>query len=236
MQTIRVLLVGLGNYTHPNTRHNVGMMVLDQIANKLDLTWTQNRTLKASISQTLLDIENKDKSRTMINVTLLKPRLLMNVSGPSVSKAVREFSIDPSNIYVLHDDLQRPLGKVSMKSGGSANGHNGIKSVIQHLCSDNFKRVRIGIGRPPDDPSDRSHDAVADFVLSRFTSSEMSVLEKEVYPLLDVGPGLGLETLCGRGELWKFPKPPKQKKPKVKSEANPQYTSNSDQSDVEGKA
>ncbi|OAD76220.1 hypothetical protein PHYBLDRAFT_102790, partial [Phycomyces blakesleeanus NRRL 1555(-)] len=144
-------LVGLGNYTHPNTRHNVGMMVLDQIANKLDLTWTQNRTLKATISQTSLDIENKDKSRTRIDVTLLKPRLLMNVSGPSVSKAVREFSIDHSNIYVLHDDLQRPLGKVSMKSGGSANGHNGIKSVIQHLCSENFKRVRIGIGRPPDD-------------------------------------------------------------------------------------
>lgn len=118
---------------------------------------------------------------------------------------MNELSIPPSNIYVFHDDLQRPLGKLSLKTGGSANGHNGVKSVMEKLGTDAFRRVRIGIGRP----EDRSPDVVADFVLSKFTSSEVANLEQLVYPSLAPGTGLGLETLCLRGELWKPPKPAK---------------------------
>ncbi|KAI7865797.1 peptidyl-tRNA hydrolase-domain-containing protein [Spinellus fusiger] len=211
---MHILLVGLGNYTHPNTRHNVGMLALDAIATKLQLNWTQHRPWKATIAETRVRVEQKNKAQQEIKVTLLKPRLLMNVSGPSVSKAVRDMSIDVSNVYVFHDDMQRSLGKVAMKANGSANGHNGVKSVIQHLCTENFKRVRIGIGRPLEDPSNRSHDFVSDFVLGKFTSAEISVLEQQVYPLFEVGPGLGFETLCSRGELWKAPKPVKVKPPR----------------------
>ncbi|KAG0179495.1 peptidyl-tRNA hydrolase protein 1 [Apophysomyces sp. BC1034] len=128
--------------------------------------------------------------------------------------SIRELSIDHDNLYVFHDDLQRSIGKLSLKPRGSANGHNGIKSVAQSLRSDDFKRVRIGIGRPPNADGNRSPDVVADYVLSKFTSNEISVLKAESYPLLDTSEK-GLETLCSRGELWVKPKP---RKPKIKVE------------------
>ncbi|KAI8365349.1 peptidyl-tRNA hydrolase-domain-containing protein [Radiomyces spectabilis] len=215
MHSKRVLLVGLGNYIHTNTRHNVGMMMLDHVASKLNLTWTLHRAWKAHMAQTQLTIQvtkNKESHYEDISLILLKPRLLMNVCGPSVAKAVRELSIPASEIYVFHDDMERVLGKLSIKTGGSANGHNGVKSVIQSLRTNEFKRVRIGIGRPPTDAGNRSPDIVADYVLSKFTPSEMDTLMHQVYPLMDIGPGLGLETLCGRGELWQMPKPAKPKK------------------------
>ncbi|KAI8088798.1 peptidyl-tRNA hydrolase-domain-containing protein [Halteromyces radiatus] len=212
--TTKLLFVGLGNYTHPNTRHNVGMMVLDSIVKQLDLVWTQHRPWKSHMAQVSLSILNNKKKEVMdVQVTFLKPRLLMNISGSCVAKAVNELSIPPSNIYVFHDDLQRPLGKLSMKTGGSANGHNGVKSVMEKLGTDAFRRVRIGIGRP----EDRSPDVVADFVLNKFTTVEMETLESLVYPLMAPGPGLGLETLCIRGELWKAPNPVKEKKKKQDS-------------------
>ncbi|KAF7731405.1 peptidyl-tRNA hydrolase protein 1 [Apophysomyces ossiformis] len=146
------------------------MMLLDHLAEQLNVTWSQNRSWKA----------------------------------------IRELSIEQSNVYVFHDDLQRSLGKLSLKEGGSANGHNGIKSLVQSLRSDAFKRVRIGIGRPPTAEDNRSPEVVADFVLSKFTLSEINVLKTEVFPLLDTS-AKGLETLCDRGQLWVKPKPRKQK-------------------------
>lgn len=100
--------------------------------------------------------------------------------------------------------MQRDLGKVNLKGNGSANGHNGIKSVIDNLRTNEFKRVRIGIGRPSADIDDRSYDVVANFVLSKFTQSELSKLEDLVYPMWTKNQGL--ELLCDRGELFKAPK------------------------------
>ncbi|KAI9318698.1 peptidyl-tRNA hydrolase, partial [Dichotomocladium elegans] len=140
---------GLGNYNLPNTRHNAGMMILDHLAKLLELKWIQHKPWKAHIAQTTLTIPSTGSKETHeIHLTLLKPRLLMNVSGPSVARAVRDLSIPGTSVYVFQDDLQRDLGKVSLKSSGSANGHNGIKSVIQHLGTDAFWRVRLGVGRP----------------------------------------------------------------------------------------
>jgi len=141
---------------------------------------------------------------TELDITLLKPKLLMNVCGPSIAKAVNELKIPLSNVYVIHDDLQRPLGKVSLKNGGSANGHNGIKSVAKHLRTDEFKRLRIGIGRPPKEVDDRSFDIVADYVLGKLTDQEMKVLQDSVYPLLT---GDALNALCLKDTLAKLPKP-----------------------------
>jgi PTH1 family peptidyl-tRNA hydrolase len=100
--------------------------------------------------------------------------------------------------------MQRDLGKVNLKGTGSANGHNGIKSVIDNLKTNEFKRVRIGIGRPSADVDDRSYDVVAGFVLGKFTHDEISKLEEVVYPMWTKNQGL--ELLCDRGELFKTPK------------------------------
>ncbi|KAI9255304.1 peptidyl-tRNA hydrolase-domain-containing protein [Sporodiniella umbellata] len=203
MNQAKLLLVGLGNITHPNTRHNVGMMVLDQIAKHLDLSWAQNRNWKSDTTSTQI-VVNLKKETKEYNVVFLKPRKLMNISGSCVAQAVKDLSIPLTNVYVFHDDMQRELGKVSLKASGSANGHNGIKSIIEHLKKDDFKRVRIGIGRPKMD--DRSHDIVANFVLGKFSSSEIEKLQTSVYPLWTEDQGL--ELLCDRGQL----KPPAKKK------------------------
>ncbi|CAG8491534.1 13012_t:CDS:2 [Funneliformis caledonium] len=235
MTSKRVLLVGLGNHTHPQTWHSIGMLLLDHIASQLNITWTKNKSIHAYITQpttiyvdpTSLSGESDEDIKATINttvqddvfnnsnllsmtdssllpesskhpsplsppssglsdvtsspklqpkkskpkpdlvpieLTLLKPMFLMNVSGKSVSKAARELQFSHSNMIIIHDDMQRELGKFSIKNGGSASGHNGIKSVIDHLKTDAFQRLRIGIGRPPND--DRSRDIVSDFVLS----------------------------------------------------------------------
>ncbi|KAI8882018.1 peptidyl-tRNA hydrolase, partial [Backusella circina FSU 941] len=190
-------LVGLGNLPLPNTRHNVGMMTIDHIAKALGLTWSQYRPWKADKAETSIRIETTLKSETIIkeySVTLLKPRKLMNISGSCVAQAVKDLSIPMNNIYVFHDDMQRELGKVSLKASGSANGHNGIKSVIDHLKSDQFKRVRIGIGRPID------KDQVVDYVLGKFTHSEMETLDKTIYPMWTQQ---SIQVLCDKGEITK---------------------------------
>ncbi|KAG2228079.1 hypothetical protein INT45_009125 [Circinella minor] len=215
MSQKKVLFVGLGNYTHPNTRHNAGMMILDHLASRLQLSWTPHKPWKGHIAQTkiLLPFDrNKSTEYTEVELTLLKPRLLMNVSGPSVAKAARDLAIPAANIYVFQDDLQRELGKTSLKASGSANGHNGIKSVIQHLRADAFWRVRLGVGRP----ESREVDDVSDFVLAPFSPVEIRALESKTYPILDIGSGLGLETLLLRNQLWREPKQMKQKLSKKK--------------------
>ncbi|KAI7899560.1 peptidyl-tRNA hydrolase-domain-containing protein [Cokeromyces recurvatus] len=203
MNNTKILLVGLGNKTLPNTRHNVGMMVLDSIVKSLDLTWSQNRNWKSDTTETTIKVERKDETREY-QVTFLKPRKLMNVSGSCVAKAVKDLGVSLQNLYVFHDDMQRDLGKVNLKEGGSANGHNGIKSVIENLKTHEFKRVRIGIGRPPAEIDDRSYEVVAGFVLAKFTQNEIDKLEEVVYPMWTKDQGL--ELLCDKGELIKKPK------------------------------
>ncbi|GAN07720.1 peptidyl-tRNA hydrolase [Mucor ambiguus] len=205
----RILLVGLGNKTLPNTRHNVGMMVLDSIATKLNLTWSQNKSWKSDITEATVRVQAKQEIKEY-QVTLLKPRKLMNISGSCVAQAVKDLGISLQNLYVFHDDMQRDLGKVNLKGNGSANGHNGIKSVIENLKTNEFKRVRIGIGRPPADIDDRSYDVVAGFVLSKFTQSEISKLEDVVYPMWTQNQGL--ELLCDKGQLFQPPKVKNKKK------------------------
>ncbi|CAO3663114.1 unnamed protein product [Rhizopus stolonifer] len=187
------------------------MMVLNHIVKHLNLTWIQNRSWKSDTTHTQLSVFTKKETKEY-QVFFLKPRKLMNISGSCVAQAVRDLSIPMNNVYVFHDDMQRELGKVSLKTSGSANGHNGIKSVIDHLRKNDFKRVRIGIGRPPAEMDDRSHDIVANFVLSKFSQSEIEKLESSIYPLWTKDQGL--ELLCDKGQLKPPPKKPKIKKMK----------------------
>lgn len=169
------LIVGLGNPggQYKDTRHNIGFMVLDKLIRELgpsDTAWTFESAYNAQIAK-------------IGDILLVKPQTLMNASGMAVKSIVHFYKLTPEDIYVIHDDLDLPLGKIRIRKGGASAGHHGINSVIRELGSDAFVRVRLGIGR--DTPhkgiiADRTRhqSAVIKFVLSRFTLSEAGSLKK----------------------------------------------------------
>lgn len=173
----RKLVVGLGNPGMDGTRHNVGRAVLDSLAVRLGAAgrWKGDRQLSSELI--VCEVHGH-------RVILLKPKLMMNITGAAVAKAVRKFGVAPENVLLVHDDLDKALGKVAVKLGGSARGHNGVRSCIHCLGSDVMMRVRVGIGRPS------GKSSVDGFVLGRFSAEEKkvlgSVLEQSVELLLSV--------------------------------------------------
>ncbi|KAM8934272.1 peptidyl-tRNA hydrolase [Pelodytes ibericus] len=165
-----LMVVGLGNHGMGNTRHSVGMAAVNLLARRLNIAdqWKTDKQSKADVVQTQVD---------GTRLVLLKPRLFMNVNGQSVVKAVEKFRLTPEHIYVLHDELDKPVGKVSLKLGGSARGHKGVRSCIECLQSDGMVRLLIGIGRPA------VHSSVVRHVLEPFTRAEQEILP----PVLDRG-------------------------------------------------
>lgn len=157
------LIVGLGNpgkeYQH--TRHNVGFDILDIFAKENNWTITQKKFQA-------LYTEGLRKHKKLI---LLKPQTYMNLSGESVSAAIHFYKIPIDSIIVIHDDLDLPPGEVRFRQQGSAGGHNGLKSIIQHLGGDNFSRIKVGIGKP----SSREH--TSKHVLEKFSAEEKLLLE-----------------------------------------------------------
>ena len=171
------LIVGLGNpgEKYDNTRHNVGFTVLDKIKQELanDASWEKEHKHKAQVIKT-----------TYKNIPLLlaKPLTFMNDSGRAVSALSRMHKISAHDIIVIHDDLDLPLGTIKVKKDGSSAGHNGIKSIIESLGTDNFLRVRLGIGRPEVVTEYEQHlHHVVQFVLDRFEEFEL----KEVFSMLE---------------------------------------------------
>lgn len=152
------LIVGLGNpgREYEGNRHNIGFMTAERIASDYNFGAWRNK-FSAQISEGSI---NGD--RTM----LMKPQTYMNRSGQSVAEAARFYKIPPANIIVLHDELDLPCGKVRVKTGGGAAGHNGLKSIDADMGNQNYQRVRIGIGHPGD------KSRVSGYVLSDFDSSE----------------------------------------------------------------
>lgn len=159
------LIIGLGNpgKEYEKTRHNTGFMVLDRLAEKLNTTIEQN---KFNGLYTKCKYKGED-------VILLKPQTFMNLSGESVRKMMDFYKIDLEDIIVIYDDMDMPVGKLRLRQNGSAGGHNGIKNIILHTGSQNFCRIRVGIGRHP-------YMKVVDYVLSRFNSDESSAIEKGI--------------------------------------------------------
>ena len=155
------LIVGLGNPDgkYQNTRHNVGFMALDTYANKNGITF---KTQKSFIGETYL-------GRGFI---LLKPLTYMNLSGNSVSLVAHYYHIEPKDILIISDDFNLPFLKTRLRESGSAGGHNGLKSIIASLNTEEFPRYRIGIG----DPGDNS----INFVLGNFSKENLEAL-KEVF-------------------------------------------------------
>ncbi|XP_065140432.1 peptidyl-tRNA hydrolase [Paramisgurnus dabryanus] len=169
----RKMVVGLGNPGMHGSRHSVGMAVLTKLAEHLGASdsWRSDRQVSGEIIVT----ENQD-----IHLVLLRPKLLMNVNGVSVAKAASKFSIQPENILLIHDELDKPLGKFGIKHGGSARGHNGVRSCVDCLQTDVTPRLRIGIGRPSGKTSVDRH------VLGRFSQEEQKVLDSVMQQSLDV--------------------------------------------------
>lgn len=153
-------IIGLGNPgpKFSYNRHNIGFLVVDALADKYHGEW-QNVEL---LEYALIDIDGK-------NIYLIKPQTFMNASG-KVASWLKKKGISDESVIVVHDDLERPFGKVTVKIGGSAQGHNGVKSLIE-LLGVNFYRVRCGIGRP-----EKKSD-VSDYVLSNFIEGEVHVEE-----------------------------------------------------------
>eukprot|EP00039_Didymoeca_costata_P001618 m.53817 g.53817 ORF g.53817 m.53817 type:complete len:222 (+) comp10883_c0_seq8:1782-2447(+) len=167
--TVRKLIVGLGNHGMLRTRHSVGMQAVNELAKTLELEWNYRRDCLGYVTN---PIPYKE-----LELVILRPKLLMNINGNSVAKAFRAFKIQsPKDVILVHDDLDRGLGKVRDKHGGSAGGHNGVRSTTEKLKSENTKRVRVGIGRP------MSRDQVTHYVLSDFTPEEKVQLAEVVLP------------------------------------------------------
>jgi len=154
--TLDLLVAGLGNpgREYARTRHNVGHMVADELARR------QSGSFRSKFSGELSEVR-LDGSR----VALLKPLTYMNESGRSVGAAVRFFKLPPEQLLVVHDEVDLDLGRLQARLGGGLAGHNGLRSIAQHVGTPEFARLRIGVGRPErGDPR-----PVADWVLSPFT-------------------------------------------------------------------
>jgi len=156
------LIIGLGNpgIKYVNTRHNVGFAVIDILAAEIGASSFSSKH-NALLSEGKIGNEK---------VVLLKPQTYMNLSGQAVIAAALYYKIAPSEIIVIHDDLDLPLGRLRIKKGGGHGGHNGLKSIFQCLGTQDFLRVKIGIGRPP------AQIEVADYVLSCFSKEDSALI------------------------------------------------------------
>ncbi|MCJ8010019.1 aminoacyl-tRNA hydrolase [Lederbergia wuyishanensis] len=162
------LIVGLGNpgLSYKKTRHNIGFMIVDELANRLGTKLSEKKF------NGIYSIIHKNGEK----VILLKPLTYMNLSGESIRPLMDYYDIPVEDLLVIYDDLDLPVGKIRLRQKGSAGGHNGIKSTIANLGTQEFKRIRVGIDRPPIGVT------VPDYVLSNFRKEEkddiQSVIEK----------------------------------------------------------
>lgn len=157
------LIVGLGNpgKQYEKTRHNVGFDVIDHLSNEYNIKLDQSK-FKGMFGVGYVSGEK---------VFLLKPLTYMNLSGESIRPMIDYFGIELEDIVVIYDDLDLPVGKIRLREKGSAGGHNGIKSSISHLGTQEFKRIRVGVGRPTNGMS------ISDYVLSRFSTDEQKTID-----------------------------------------------------------
>ena len=170
------LIVGLGNpgKEYERTRHNAGFRAIDLLAGKLGCKIDRLKFQGLYCQSTYGGKQ----------LYLLKPQTYMNLSGEAVKLAGAFYKIPPERVIVIYDDIAIPLGKVRVRANGSAGGHNGIKSIIAHLGSDKFPRVKVGVGSPTNPEYD-----LADWVLSNFTPAERETLAA-TFPAVQAGTEL----------------------------------------------
>ncbi|WP_196593021.1 aminoacyl-tRNA hydrolase [Pectinatus sottacetonis] len=164
------IIAGLGNpgQEYSKTKHNVGFMFIDALAEKLTVGSWQEK-FNAAVSQTVIGTDK---------VLLLKPLTFMNLSGNAVAPAMHWYKLKPSDVIVVHDDMDLPPGMIRIRTKGNSGGHNGIKSIISSIGSNEFIHVRIGIGHPL--PNWR----VNDHVLSRFSPEDQKSVQEAIQKLI----------------------------------------------------
>lgn len=168
--TVIKAIIGLGNPGHQYhyTRHNIGFRIIDQLAQHYNVTFK--------------NIDNMQVAQTQLGdhvLYLIKPQTFMNNSG-QILPWLRKKGIAPEQLLIVHDELELPFGSIKTKFGGSAKGHNGIKSLIQHAGTTDFWRLRFGIGRPED------RNRVPDYVLSNFTAAEVASLDNKTHEAIEI--------------------------------------------------
>ena len=157
------LLVCLGNYgrEYENTRHNIGFMTAERLIDKRNLRC--NRLRFRALTEVI------EFGGT--NVLLMMPQTYMNLSGESVGEAARFYKIPPEHVLVISDDIDLPAGRLRIRPGGSAGGHNGLKNIIQHLGSDKIPRIKVGVGSPK-----QAGFEVVDWVIGKPMGEDQKVL------------------------------------------------------------
>ena len=194
------MLIGLGNPgdRYYDTRHNVGFLALDRLAAAGGERFRQQGRLHGELAE----IGHGDQ-----RLRLLKPQTYMNDSGRSIRAALDWYRLQPAQILVLVDDMDLPLGRLRLRANGSAGGHNGLRSAIAHLGSQDFARLRIGIGAPGSNPQERKERTIA-HVLGRFSAEERPSLDA-VLAEVEAGIGLirrlGLERAGNRLNSFRLP-------------------------------
>lgn len=197
------LVVGLGNpgAKYAETRHNIGFMVVDQLARKAGVSF--NTQFKAQVARSDFKSER---------VIFMKPQTFMNLSGESVQPAASFFKVPPEQIIVVHDDIDLDVGQLKFKLGGGHGGHNGLRDIDKRL-GPNFLRVRAGVGRPQ-----HKSAAVHSHVLGRFADSEIDEVRKLIdrsCDAVELMVGEGLKAAQNRFQVKK----PKKKKPQKDPQA-----------------
>lgn len=175
------LIAGLGNpgrgYAH--NRHNIGFTCLNHFA--------RTQGIKFDSKQGRARIGTGEVSGEQ--VVLAKPQTHMNLSGQSVNLLVRRFNISLNNLLVIHDDLDLPLGKIRIRHNGSSGGHKGVESIVSELGSQEFTRIRVGIGRPAMTATEITEADIIDYVLGDFTPDEARAIAEVI-------PGVSEAILC----------------------------------------
>ncbi|MDD5191388.1 MAG: aminoacyl-tRNA hydrolase [Dehalococcoidales bacterium] len=168
------LIVGLGNpgEKYTATRHNIGFTCIDTYAQLHNVAFARSR-IKAKTA--MARINNLD-------VVLAKPYSFMNLSGEPVGKLLRQHKVKTENLIVIHDDMDLPVGRIRIRQGGSSAGHKGINSIVEHISTQEFVRVRVGIGRPQGTGTEKENEVI-DYVLGEFTTDEKPVI-KDIMPIV----------------------------------------------------
>jgi len=167
------LIVGLGNPEpkYDKTRHNIGFDAVDVLARRSQISWSENRRFQAWYGSA--QGSGGDKIR------LLKPLTYMNRSGQAIRAATDWYKLPPESVLIIYDDMDLPVGRLRLRLSGSAGGHNGMKSAIAHLGTQNFPRLRIGIGKSGADKDGVSH------VLGKFSLAETQIMHEVLQFVVD---------------------------------------------------
>jgi len=163
------LIAGLGNpgRKYSRTRHNVGFMVIEEVADSYTINLTARKEYRIGRGF----VEGHE-------ILLVEPLLFMNLSGLAVKKILRKFNIQPENLIIIHDDLDMETGKLRIRRTGSSGGHKGVESIIQNISSKDFIRIKIGIGREQEIPAE-------EYVLSKFKRQEIGVIKETIQRAAD---------------------------------------------------